>query len=293
MKAKVKIAVLSDTRLPTLPDGPHGLGRSAHDIARGLAQRGYEVTLFAGVGSNFAFGQLCEDGDEIIRANRISRQPMVWDAILDTSHKHQLWKLRPNWPIVNRMGDRECVYQPGNAVVNSGSMRQMYPSARLVKTGVDVDSIPFFPESNGYLAFMSAQFVHKGWPAVKRIAAQCNRPLRVIEGMTGSEKWEALGPSSVLLHPSTMDAAPRSPLEAAACGVPTVCLDGDGTTDHVSNGVTGFHAPDLNQFPLYIKEACELSRQVCREWVADVHGYGRMIEAYEGMLLNVMDGGRW
>lgn len=289
----MNLAILSDTRLPTLPDGGHGLGRSAHDIASGLAARGHTVTLFAAYGSQFNSGHLCEYKDEVICANDLNRQGAVFDAILDTSHSHHLSKLRRGWPVVNRIGDRECAWQPPNAVVNSTYMQRKHPNGRLVHTGINVEAIPFFPEHQGYLAFMSAHFAHKGWPEVQSIARKADMPLRIIENLTGAEKWEALGGAVALLHPSTLDAAPRSPLEAAACGVPTLCLSGDGCSQHVVNGRTGFVADDVSWLPALCTNAWILDRTLVREWVTETHGYEQMIDGYESLLTAVANGERW
>ncbi len=53
----MKLAVLSDGRLPTRKDFPgHGLGQIMLAIAEGLKARGHEVQLFAGAGSEFSGG---------------------------------------------------------------------------------------------------------------------------------------------------------------------------------------------------------------------------------------------
>lgn len=287
----MKIAVISDARRPTLPDGPHGLGRSAYDIATGLLQRGYDVILFAGQGSEF-----CRPLVTGVSERDLVRKALAgdFDAILDTSHQHHTSRIDGMFPVVNRICDLECRWQPPNVVVNSPFMQGAF-GGRLVNTGIDVDSIPFYEEDAGYLAYMSAKFAHKGWHAARDIARESGRPLRVIEGLTGREKWNALGNAYALLHPSTIDAAPRLPLEAAACGVPTLCLGQDGTQHHVAHGVSGYVCADVAHIAETLN-ACrvsEIDRRQTRCWVSETHNLAQMIDGYEAVLSAVKNGERW
>ena len=143
---KMKIAVLSDCRVATVGDGGHGLGNSAYEIAKGLAKK-HEVTLFAGHGSQFAEGVLVEHASEVIRANELMQGALQFDVIIDCSHQHLLSQVRPDWPIINRMGDGECRYIPPRQVMPSKFLQEKYGGAgRIIKTGIDVLAIP---ERNG------------------------------------------------------------------------------------------------------------------------------------------------
>lgn len=292
----MKIAVVSDTRLPTLPDGPHGLGRSAHDIASGLACRGHDVTLFAGQGSSFASGRLAVGDSELSVAQGIaSGDRGLFDCILDTSHAHHLSKMLPGSPIVNRVGDRECKHHPPNAVVNSRYMQGLFPKAAHVPTGVKTEEIPLFhyQETEDYLAFMSSKFAHKGFDKAIRVAERAMKPLRTAQDLTGEEKWSCMGRALGLLHPSSIDAAPRLPLEAAATGTPTLCLDGDGAREHVEHGVTGFVCADEDEMVCQVSELDRLDRWAIRKWVEDTHGFEQMADGYEALLEDAAGGHRW
>lgn len=288
----MRIAILSDTRQPTLPDGGHGLGRSAFDIAAGLLARKHHVTLFAAPGSEFD-GRLVIHDDEITRANYLAQNGTLaaYDAILDTSHHHQLSKLRPAWPVVNRVCDLECKYRPPNVVVNSPFMQAQY-GGRLINTGIKLQDIPLCVEHDGYLAFMGKQEPRKGWPEVGAVARQSGKPLLIVDGATGAKKWQQLGHAAALLHPS-FDAAPRTPLEAAACGVPTLCLNKSGTPYHVADRLTGYVCSSYEEMSRAVHDTWLLSRYIMREWVADTHGYAAMVTAYEEALTAVADGERW
>lgn len=287
----MKIAVISDTRQPTKADGGHGLGMSAHGIAAGLAGRGHEVTLFAGPGSDFP-GELVTGMSERQLATLCLAGD--FDAILDTSHQHHASRMDPFFPVLNRLCDLECRWQPPNVVVNSPFMQGRF-GGRLVHTGIDVDAIPFTAEGAGYLAYMAPKFAHKGWGIALEVARETALPLVIIEGLSGDDKWQMLGRAYALLHPSAIDAAPRIPLEAAACGVPTLCLPGDGTEHHVAHGVSGFVCQSASEI-VETLAACKVSRldrRAAREWVAGEHGLAQMIDAYEALLIALEDGERW
>jgi hypothetical protein len=293
----MKIAVLSDTRLPTLPDGSHGLGRSAYDIATGLAEQGCQVDLFAAPDSQFEHGRVFTHGDENGRARWLAEAVAPgYDAILDTSHYHLLSRLRPDWPIVNRICDRECTWQPPNAVVNSGYMRGLFPAAHQVNTGINAAVIPFWDKAAEppYLAFGGNPHEgQRGYEIARRVSERTGVPLQVASNLTGQKKWEWLGRALALLSPSVHRAAPRLPLEAAACGTPTLCLDGDGCQQHVRHTVTGFVCSDEDEMVLEVHSVFMLDRMAIRCWVESFHRFGRMVERYEELLAAVATGERW
>ena len=284
----MNLAVISDTRRPTGPDGHHGLGRSLYDIAAGLVQRGHAVTLYAGNGSTFEPGEL-----RIYEGEGAPTFGEQYDAYLDGTHVHALSQEHPDWPVVNRIGDLECQYMPPNVVVAVSSMKRRYPTGRVIATGINVDCIPFYSTPKEYTIFLGEQIPRKGWPWVLDIAKLTDRPLAVGQNLTGIEKWNALGNASVLLHPSIEDAAPRLPLEAAACGVPTLCLSVSGTRDHVAEGITGFVCESFEEMADKVPAAAALDRTTIRKWVVACHGAHQMAEAYDDALTSVAMGKRW
>lgn len=298
----MKIAVLSNVRTPTRADTVYGLGNSMWALADGLARRGHAVTLFAGEGSRFPRGELVVDVQE---AGRI--RDGGFGAYLDGSHSHALSREHPDWPVVNRIGDRECNYPAPNAVVESAWMKSKYDKARLVKKGVDVETIPFTPEPRiGYLAYFGLLHPHKGYKRAQQVADMVQQQLRLagqwggdeeIEGhagiLTGDVRWEFLGQAQALLHPSIHDAAPRAILEAAACGTPALVLDGDGAMDHVEHCVSGYVVGDLVEMAEAVYDVCFLDRKKVREWVVERHGLEQWVAAVEGLLQAAADGERW
>lgn len=283
----MKIAVFSDTRLPTKADGGHGLGMSAHSIASGLAARGHDVTLCAGLGSEFDNGRLQMFQAESEMANWYLNNTPV-DVVLDTSHFHMLSKFAPHAPVLNRVADLECQYQPPNVVVNSWFMIERYRTAYLVNTGI-IDPGAFRYSHDGYLLYAGRQEQQLGYHLIHDLAKQLNMPLKIASGLAGDEKWELFAGAAVLVHPSQNRAAPRLPVEAGYCGVPTVCLAGDGTESIVTDGLTGYVAQNASELPEMVEYAMMLDRSAIYDWYKENHDYDDMIASYERLLMEIAE----
>jgi glycosyltransferase involved in cell wall biosynthesis len=176
-------------------------------------------------------------------------------------------------------------------------MRMHYPSARVIPAGVNVDKIPFSSEHGDYLVFMGANVAHKQPNIAAEVAKKAGKEIRFIgpgfQEVSEAEKWKILGGALGLLCPYTIDASPRSPLEAAACGTPTLCLDKDGTKDHVYEGVTGHICSNSDEMAFWIEYLPDLSAEKMRAWVTHEHSNQRAARAIERLLMLVADGETW
>jgi glycosyltransferase involved in cell wall biosynthesis len=300
----MKIAIISDTRRPTGPDGNHGLGKSAHTLAIGLAAKGHDVTLFAGLGSQFEEGQLiCCQREEDYNLDDHNR----FDAYLDTTHAHRLSQRHIQWPVLNRVCDLECAWQVLNPVVESRFMLTRQPHAEVVHKGIDVEAIPFTEKAANYVLYMAQLIGWKGLDTAMQISRESEVPVHFagsnhynIQGIQnyhgivkGAEKWKLLGDARALIHPARGDASPRTPLEAAACGTPTICFSGDGSQEHVKDGLTGYVVEDYDEMLEAIGYLNRLDREAAREWVADNFPLNAYINNYERLLEVVAEGEIW
>ena len=307
----MKIAVLSCNRLPSKADSLGGLSKSAHDAAVGLAERGHEVTLVGAHGSEFEEGQLVQ----IIDEHALVGYAYVYftygkvDVIFDYSHSHGFSDGRPDHtlPVLNVIGDNECRYTPPNAVTASKFMQARYKNSRLIRTGVR--NVPFYPKAKDYLVFMGILHPNKGFLEAVRVAVRLGIPIKLmgqnwasfhpvkpneyVGVMKGKDKWNMLGNAIALLAPYKLDASPRAPIEAAYCGVPTICLEGDGTEEHVENDLTGFVCESFDEMVQATEEAGDLDRSLIHNWAEAAHSFDKMIDEYEAALIEVANGGRW
>lgn len=294
----MNIGILSDTRLPTLPTGGHGLGRLSWDIAAGLAKRGHEISLYAGNGSASGDFMLWIANDETDRVGDIIQYHHA-DAFIDLSHLHDLSRLRPDLPVVNWVVDLECPYQPPRAVVGNLWQQKAFPAARIVPLGIDVDAIEFYAEPGlgrfsrePYLAFCHKIHKAKGYDIALDVGARAGLPVHFAgANLAGAEldHWhgeltdddqvhEFVGSAVGLLSPCRRDAGGRVNLEAAALGTPVLALDGTGTACHVEHCVSGFICKDADEMVEAVADLPLLDRAKARAWAADTHGIGQMLD---------------
>lgn len=283
----MRIAILGETRLPVLPYGSGGLGRATHEIATALKKRGRDVTLYAPFRSEF-------DGK---MKQWESVKTSDWDVLLDYSHDHWISRNYYDVPVLNLIGDRECPYQPPCAIVESMYMRDHYPQSRLVKAGIDLSGIPYNSQPGDYLIFMGLNTGHKQPEIAQEVAKNAGKEIIFIgpgfREVDEADKWKLLGGALGLLCPYTIDASPRAPLEAAACGTPTICLSTDGTHDHVVNGMTGFVCQDAAEMASRVRELGDLRRGNIRIWVKQTHDIEVTIVEIERLLREVEADRRW
>jgi glycosyltransferase involved in cell wall biosynthesis len=299
----MNIGVLSDTRLPSLPFGPHGLGRAAGDIANSLAQLGHDVTLYGGKGSTWG-GAVVEHSNETQRAHVLDN---AHDAWVDISHYHDLNNIHPEWPVVHYILDLECPYTPANACVNTTHARKTFQNARIVPLGIDVDAIPPGCGARDYLTFCAKIHPHKGYDLALRIANTVTMPVYFVgekfvpdaipnyRGVIGnaSEFYDWLGGAAGLLSPYRKDAGGRVNLEAAACGTPTLCLDGVATAEHVAHCVSGFICADVDEMIDAVQDLPLLEAERMRNWVQETHGLLAMGRQLAAACEAVVSGERW
>lgn len=306
----MKIAVISDTRKPTTGRNNHGLGNTLHDLATAFA-RNHEVTLFAAVGSQFDGGKLITYHDDF--NTDVELFPYLsnsFDIILDGTHHHQLHHKFPTLPIVNRIGDRESASHDRQAVVESRFMQNFYTNALFIRKGIDFKKInlPQRRKSPAYILYMAKLHTAKGFHDALQFT-QLHRVMPVIfagENLLGREpqtqwvgeiigdvRWRYLYDAVALLQFTYNDASPRTPLEAAYCGTPTLTYTLDASVELVEDGLSGFHVENVQDAVEMIAEAVTLPSQPMQEWVQEVHNIDRSSLQYLEVFQRYLDGERW
>ena len=76
-------------------------------------------------------------------------------------------------------------------------------------------------------------------------------------------------------------------------GTPTICLDADGTQEHVAHCVSGFVCEDAGEMVEAVRDARLLGRAAIRAWALEEHSLDRMLNEYEAALARVAEGDRW
>lgn len=308
-RSKLRVGVLSDTRLPTLPNGGHGLGRVAWDIADGLAKKELSVTLYGGVGSVAPDGvALITHEDELVRA-REQIDLSAADVWIDLSHRHDLSRFWPDAKVLNYMMDLECDYTPPRCLVANWWQQKAYPKAQIVPIGVNGDESLFVRKDIGRwgLVFCGKLHPRKGWDVALNAADMADRHITLYgenpypkppphwggEIKDQASLYTVLGEADALLAPSREDAGGRVILEAAMCGTPTITTDWSGAQAHVLEGVSGFVCATVDEMAEAIGMIEMLDRRRVREWALKHHSIAVMLSGLRLAIATVMDGGKW
>jgi glycosyltransferase involved in cell wall biosynthesis len=301
----MRLAVLSDTRLPTNISFPgHGLGKLALALATGLQALGHEVTLFAGQGSAWE-GQLVTFNDELEYATA----PLEYDVVLDITHQHKLQEQKPNLKIVNISVDRE--HPPGkNAVFPSEAHRVWHrytpACACIIPHGVEFPDLPDVPQGE-YFAYLSMFHAPKQ-PNMAADAARLAGVELVMCGVTppappphvhyigalsGDDRLRFLAGAKALLYPASTESAGLVPLEAASVGTPSIVSSYGGAPEQILEGVTGYAVHDTEQMVEAIAKVGTLERAKIRQWVYDNRRVETMVQQYEKLCYEVASGVTW
>lgn len=308
----MRLVILSDTRMPTLPVGGHGLGRMAFDLAAGLALRGHEVTLDAGIGSKAPNGvTLAESDDETNRAAEIAQIVEHHnDVYIDLTHHHDLSQLAPDAPVLNWIVDTEVQYQPPNCIVGNKWQARQFKNARIVPLGIDVARYPFVEKPDDYVLYAAKIHPLKGFDIAIEVAQKTGTRLIMLgDNLIGAPLpadveyvghiadnrvfWAFLAHAKALLSPSRIDAGGRILLEAAACGVPSLVFDETGCAAHVAHGVSGFACRDTAEMIEALGDAHLIDRVGARAWVDANHSIEDMTAGVEMWAQALANGARW
>lgn len=304
----MRVGLLSDTRVPTVPVGGHGLGRVACDLATGLHARGHTVTLCAGPDSIAPDGvALVTHEDEVARIGEIDFSTA--DVWLDLSHYHALSVRRPDVPQVHYIMDDECTIEPINCVVGSAFRQRQFPVSEIVPLGIDTAAIPFDAKGGASLLYVAKMERRKGWDIALDVAVKAGMPLAMygelfLYGAPTPEQWRGtiddnaelyriLGAAQAFLAPYRDDAGGRVLLEAQAAGTPVLTFGDVGCVSHVAHCISGYVCHDDAEMVDAIADVPYLRREAVREWVVEHHDLKVMIDGIEALLVRAADGGRW
>jgi glycosyltransferase involved in cell wall biosynthesis len=193
-----------------------GTERVIYGLARGLAEAGHEVTLYASGDSRARGCRLVPVVDEALRLrSRPANDPHAYtlrmmqmvsrdSADLDVIHNHHDYWMLPlsemtDTPFVSTLHGRLDLpdisaaflsFPRANYVSISDAQRGPLSLLRWVRTvhnGIDVDALRFQPRPGAYLAFLGRIFWDKRPDLAIRIAKQAGIPLKIAAKIEGPE----------------------------------------------------------------------------------------------------------
>lgn|GEM_PF-4084206 len=314
----MKMAVLSDTRLPTARSfAGHGLGQVCLTIAEGLEARGHEVHLWGAPGSS----SICSGTEKWTDETEWNGRTVDFDVILDSTHEHHLQQRKPGAKIVNLSQDREA--PPGRCAVYSSAAHRDWHEAhgqkrggRVVNNGIAIPPLlPTNPAYDYYL-YLATFYPPKG-PVGALNAARLAGVRLVMAGPTapgitpptgaeyigpvaGRDKFDLLRSAKALIFPSAIECSPVTVLEALSVGTPVICSSYGGASANMQHGTTGYACRDTLECVAAIQKiealdpvAYQRLRAQCVMWVGQERSVKAMIDGYEQALKDCAEGQVW
>jgi len=295
----MRIAVQSDAIYPTPYACGHGLGRAVFNVARELANRGHEVTLFGLDGSDLPNGRVVTTSTygfsgEYELAQQVEASD--FDVALDAGHMHALANAG-TLPTIAWFQDRASVAAANPVYVSADQRAHCGPWGPVVHNGVVLNEYPLSRKRrNGRLLFVGSSVWHKGLEQARKVSALADMPLDEYgEGTLGGpiggrDKVQAIQAASWLVFPAHIDAGPQTPLEAMACGTPVVGLAKAATIEYVPSGYLG---PTAEAMAHIVRNVRRPAPETMYRWVRDAFTVERQTDAMEKLLEAVAYGARW
>jgi glycosyltransferase involved in cell wall biosynthesis len=202
-------------------------------------------------------------------------------------------------------------YPEAHVVAISCYQRRLFKggaAAAVVYHGIDTDLFPFRPRGGDHLAFLGQVTPDKGPDKAVRLARRVGMRLvlagplasedraffsREIEPLLGAGEVEYVGPvnagrrnellggAAALVYPlNSPEPFGLVMVEAMACGTPVAALGLGAVPEIVEDGVTGYHAPDLEALAERVPAAVALDRARVRQRAVARFDYRRMTDDY-------------
>lgn len=324
----MRIAVLSDTTMPTPTPGTHGLGRVTHDVAEGLLSRGHDVVLFARIGSRFTGAMVLVnaqgyEGEKVLAREALKlHKEFSFDVFLDNGHLHYLSRMLPGLPVANVYHDCYQNYSRCPILLSEGQ-RSILPSefekARIIRNALPAAN--YEPEVStsdpAYALFVGAwneikqpmlaieacarlnlSLVMAGQQVNGKIPLTHHNGVEYVGMITGSRKAELFRNARIFLQLGVGESFGLTTLESQLYGTPVVGWPMGGTLDLISYGRSGVFVVMAGKDKVQnvadaIERAMTVRRDECRAWAERFCHVDHQIDQYETALADCMKGRYW
>lgn len=329
----LRIAQLAPPWLTVPPSGYGGIEAVVAHLADGLVERGHDVTLYAPGGSHsnakvvspFPFpagtDKIGEAYPELIQALTCYMDSERFDVIHDHSGYigPALGAFSPVPVVVTVHGAfvpemRRLYWLVGrklHVVAISDAQRDGMAElsyAATIPNGIDVESFPYTPDKEGYLAYVGRFSPDKGADVAIDTAHRVGMPLvlagkaaepheqRFLEErifpalqptddyrgeVSEEEKRKIFAGANALLFPIQWDEPfGLVMIEAMACGTPVVAMRHGAVPEVVADGRTGFVVSDPDEMEKAVLRLDEIDPRTCRTHVEEHFSAAAMVDAY-------------
>jgi glycosyltransferase involved in cell wall biosynthesis len=342
---RLRIGMLAPPWVPVPPPSYGGIEQVVATLAEGLVERGHEVVLVAAPGSAVSgvemvsplallpdiIGEPASDWrhalagiEELADVEVIIDHSGPLGALL-TSRLHVPGLHVTHGPldaVPTEIYAGIARHSPElRLVAISKAQRGMashLPFAGVCYNGLALETAPFRPRPEGYLAFLGRMSPEKGPADAIRIAQRAGLPLLIgakcrepaehayfaehvapelgadivwLGELNAAEKYDLLAGARALLFPIAWpEPFGMVMIEAMACGTPVLATARGSVPEVVSDGVTGFVRATPDELIEAVARIGELDRRACRRRVAECFSADAMTAGYERLASAAISG---
>ena len=293
----MKVTIAHPAKFPVIGYG--GTERAIWWLAKGLAERGHEVTLAGLPGSRNPYGPVFESD--------FSGEWYRGLPVADIRH----FFFTPPAPLLSEPylltieGNAKAGEEfPENTVFVSRNHAERHGGEYFVYNGLDLSEYPFVPRDKNYWFFLAkASWRVKNVKGAIRIARKTRVPLHIIGGGSGylpawrGVKWRGMLGGSTKLHAIQGARGLLFPvvwnepfgiavIEALALGAPVVATPFGSLPELVPSGV-GFIGKSYTELEEGVRVCEKIDPSACRAW-AEKFSHAEMARAYEVLYQKVL-----
>lgn len=316
----MKILEIPSLSQPLPPVNYHGTNRVVWWLSEAFSALGHQVLLGGINGSASDQLSIIPTNTPIINAeNRRAilnffkqlRQNIPYK--LDIIHSHldqfsdELSQFFPESKIVTTIhGHHEKLPKTSQLVYISQSQKNEYAKigerdGQVIYNPINTDTYQFKKEKQDYFLFMAkCDWKVKGVDLAIKVAEQCKVPLKIcgpglsreiqsrlpndieyLGEVTGDNKHQLLQNAKALLYP-TQWAEPfgLAPVEANACGTPSIVLANGAMPEVIKHNVSGYLCHTMEDLCEAVKKIEAIQPEACRKWVEDMFDYKKIAAQY-------------
>lgn len=297
----MKIALIHPSRLPVQNYG--GTERVIWWLAKGLSQKGHQVTLVSRKGSECPFAEVLPWDF----SNGFSTLPTHFDIIhfFGTPHPEPD---RPYVVTIDGNGQPGEKYHP-NTIFVSRNHAERHHAQAFVYNGLDPEEYLFDNDKEDYLVFLGkAKWKVKNVKGAIEIAKKAAENLHIIggiklflngwngifwEGMIGGErKARLLAKAKALLFPVKWEEPfGLAVIESLVSGTPVLAAKRGSLTELVPDTV-GKLCEKEEDYLKALHTIYQIKPETCRQWVLENFTYHQMSENYLKCYEKVLSGNR-
>lgn len=175
------------------------------------------------------------------------------------------------------------VFKPGNRIRNPGEpFRLLYVGSWMARKGVDLLAPIMRELGEGY------ELHYTGGAAAKADKSDMPSNMHDLGRLNQAEVIEAMQNADAFLFPSRSEGLPQVVIEAMACGLPVIAMNGTAVNEVVQHGRNGYlcDGKQPQQLAQMVRETSNIwpqLRQTARVRVCERFNYGSMLAGYSAL----------